>query len=151
MLISNGEEAGRTMLAEEDRGPSWLRDYGYTDFGNIEADIQAMEEFAKRLRADLEDNYVPHLSSVTDAMLTQLPPPAATFPELVAFMRDHQAAQDTTQTNVYNFANGTNRFATAAQTISKEYEGADAFSRARVADVQQAFQTAESPEGSNDA
>ena len=107
------------MLAEEDRGPSWLRDYGYTDFGNIEADIQAMEEFAKRLRSDLEANYVPHLSSVTDAMLTRLPPPAATFPELVAFMRDHQAAQDTTQTNVYNFANGTNRFATAAQTISK--------------------------------
>jgi hypothetical protein len=146
MLISNGEEAGRTMLAEEDRGPSWLRDYGYTDFGNIEADIQAMEEFAKRLRADLEDNYVPHLSSVTDAMLTQLPPPAATFPELVAFMQDHAAAQDATQLNVYNFANGTNRFATVAEKISAEYEGSDALSKARLTDVQDGFKSAASPE-----
>ncbi|MEV6491065.1 hypothetical protein AB0M20_21010 [Actinoplanes sp. NPDC051633] len=139
------------MLAPEDQGPSWLRDYGYTNFGNIEADLQAMEEFAKRLRSDLEKNYVPHLSSVTDAMLTRLPDPAGTFPELVAFMTDHQAAQDTTQTNVYNFANGTNRFATAAQQLSKEYEGSDAFSRARVTDVQKAFDAAESPEGSHDA
>jgi hypothetical protein len=139
------------MLAEEDRGPSWLRDYGYTDFGNIEADLQAMEEFAKKLEADVLDNYVPHLAGVTDAMLTVLPPPAATFPELVAFMHDHQAAQDTTQTNVYNFANGTNRFATAAQSISKEYEGSDAFSKARVGDVQQAFKAADAPEGSYDA
>ena len=139
------------MLAEEDRGPSWLRDYGYTDFGNIEADLEAMEEFAKKLRADVEDNYVPHLSGVTDAMLTELPPPAATFPELVAFLQAHQAAQDTTQTNVYNFANGTNRFATAAQTISQEYDGSDAFSKARVGDVRDAFRAADAPEGSYDA
>jgi hypothetical protein len=139
------------MIPEEDRGPAWLRDYGYTNFGDIDADIAAMEEFAKKLQADVQDNYVPHLTGVTDAMMTELPPPAATFPELVAFMTDHQTAQDVTQTNVYNFANGTNRFATAAQQISQEYEGSDAFSRARVTDVQKAFDAAESPEGSNDA
>jgi hypothetical protein len=130
------------MLPEEDRGPAWLRDYGHTDFGDIEADIAAMEEFARRLAADVQDNYVPHLTGVTDAMLTELPPPAATFPELVDFMTAHQAAQDTTQTNVYNFANGTNRFATAARTISAEYQGADAFSHARVRDVEAAFKAA---------
>jgi hypothetical protein len=37
------------MIPEEDRGPAWLRDYGYTDFGDIEADLVAMEEFAKKL------------------------------------------------------------------------------------------------------
>ena len=138
------------MLPEEDRGPAWLRDYGYTDFGNIEADIAAMEEFAKRLAADVQDNYVPHMTGVTDAMLTELPAPAATFPELVDFMTAHQAAQDTTQTNVYNFANGTNRFATAAQTISAEYRGADAFSRARVRDVEDAFKAATPAPGSTE-
>lgn len=127
------------MFPEEDRDPSWLRDYGFTDFGDIAADVAAMEEFAKKLAADVEDNYVPHLRGVTDAMLTRLPQPAITFPELCDFMATHQAAQDLTQQNVYNFANGTRHFATAALKISADYRGTDAFSRARVEDVDQAF------------
>ena len=134
------------MLPEEDRGPAWLHDYGRTDFGNIEADIAAMEEFAKRLAEDVQKNYVPHLTGVTDAMLTELPPPAHTFPELVDFMTAHNEAQNVTQENVFNFANGTNHFATAAQTISGEYKGSDAFSRARVRDVDSAFDKATAPE-----
>ena len=134
------------MLPEEDRGPAWLRDYGSTDFGNIEADIAAMEEFARRLAADVQDNYVPHLTGVTDAMLTELPPPAHTFPELVDFMTAHNEAQNITQENVFNFANGTNHFATAAQTLSEEYRGTDAFSRARVRDVDLAFDKATTPD-----
>lgn len=127
------------MRPQENDGPAWLRNYGSTDFGAIEADIAAMEEYARRLAADVQDNYVPHMAGVTEAMLTELPPPAATFGELVEFMTEHQAAQDTTQTNVYNFANGTNRFATAAQEISAEYHGADAFAQARVRDVETAL------------
>lgn len=140
------------MIPEQDRGPAWLGDYGTTDFGDIAADIAAMEEFAKKLRADVESNYVPHLTSVTDAMLTELPPPAATFPELVDFLTTHQDVQDSTHVNVYNFANGTNTFATAAQEISKEYAGSDAFAQARVGDVRDAFATAVTPqEGQRDA
>jgi hypothetical protein len=134
------------MILEEDRGPAWLRDYGFTDFGNIEADIAAMEEFAKRLAADVQKNYVPHLAGVTDAMLTQLPPAATTFPELVDFMTTHQQAQDVTQQNVFNFANGTNHFAEAAHTISEEYRGSDALAHARVSDVDRAFDKAVNPE-----
>lgn len=138
------------VIPEEDRGPAWLRDYGHTDFGDIAADIAAMEEFAKKLAAEVQNNYAPHLTGVTDAMLTPLPPPAATFPELVDFMTAHQAAQDTTQENIYNFANGTNHFAMAAEEISNEYRGTDAFSQARVNDVEKAFgksYTAESETG----
>jgi len=138
------------MIPEEDRGPGWLRDYGHTEFGDIAADIAAMEEFAKKLAADVEKNYVPHLNGVTDAMLTQLPQPAATFPELVDFMTSHNSAQTVTQENVFNFANGTNHFATAAQTISAEYRGSDAFSRARVKDVDKAFDKAAYPEPGKD-
>ncbi len=134
------------MVPEEDGGSGWLRDYGFTDFGNIEADIAAMEEFAKKLAADVQNNYVLHLSGVTDAMLTELPQPAATFQELVAFMTAHNEAQGITQENVFNFANGTNHFATAARTISGEYRQSDAFSRARVGDVDRAFAEATGPE-----
>jgi hypothetical protein len=136
------------MIPEEDRGPAWLRDYGFTDFGSIEADVAAMEEFAKKLSSDVEKNYVPHLASVTDAMLTQLPPAAATFPELVDFLSVHRDAQDATQQNVYNFANGTYHFATAAKTISADYRGSDAFSHARVRDVDNAFDKATAPDNS---
>jgi hypothetical protein len=137
------------MIPEEDRGPAWLRDYGSTQFGGIEADLAAMEEFARRLAADVQDNYVPHVTGVTDAMLTELPPPAGTFPELVAFLTTHHGAQDTTQTNVYNFANGTHRFATAARDITEQYRGSDAMARARVRDVDRAF--GRSPSAGTDA
>jgi hypothetical protein len=134
------------MIPEEDRGPSWLRDYGYTDFGDIEADLVAMEQFAQKLASEVQDNYAPHAETVTEVMLTQLPAPAATFPELVHFMQAHNAAQNTIQKNVYNFANGTNHFATAADEISKEYRGSDAFSHARVGDVDKAFEYAATPD-----
>ena len=134
------------MVPEEDGSPGWLRDYGFTDFGSIAADISAMEEFAKKLATDVQNNYVPHLAGVTDAMLTELPPAATTFPELIEFLTTHRQAQDVTQQNVFNFANGTNHFAKAASSISAEYRGSDAFAHARVSDVDKAFDKAVNPE-----
>jgi hypothetical protein len=133
------------MIPEEDRGPAWLRDYGFTDFGSIEADVAAMEEFAAKLAADVQDNYVPHMNSVTNAMLTELPPASVDFRELGEFFSAHTAAQDVTQENVYQFANGTNDFAAAAQTISSDYRGSDAFAHAKVGDVDRAFDKAVQP------
>ena len=128
------------MIPEEDRGPGWLRDYGYTDFGTIEADIAAMQEFAAKLAADVQNNYSPHLAGVSESMLTRLPPPDARFSELVAFMEAHRAAQDVTQQNVYNYANGTDNMAKVVEEVSNQYRGTDAFARARVADVHSAFE-----------
>ena len=138
------------MIPEEDRGPAWLRDYGHTDFGDIAADIAAMEEFATKLAADLQINYVPHMTGVTDAMLTELPQPAGDFTELVTFLQTHQMAQDTTQGNVYNFANGTNQLAFVARSVSEEYRGVDAFAHARVRDVDAAFDQAGDPDAGGD-
>jgi hypothetical protein len=126
-------------IPEEDLGPRWLRDYGLTDFGEIAADIDAMEEFAAKLAGDVRNNYATHLPQVTESMLTALPHPSADFRELVEFMTTHRDAQDATQLNVYNHANGTHQMASAAQQISANYRGADAFARARVSDVDRAF------------
>ena len=130
----------------EDREPAWLQDYEYTNFGDIAVDITAMEEFAKKLEAEVQDNYASHLPSVVDGMLTQLPAPSTTFPELCTFMQTHRAAQEVTQANVFQFANGTNRFAAAALTLSAEYRGSDAFAEARVDDVNRALGTVNLPE-----
>jgi hypothetical protein len=127
------------MIPEEDRGPAWLRDYGYADFGQIEADIQAMEQFAAKLSDNVKGSYAPHLTSVTDAMSTRLPNPPGEFVELASFLVAHNEAQDVTHQNVYNYANGTQGLASAAADISKKYSGSDAFAHAKVSDVNNAL------------
>ena len=121
------------MIPQEDSGPAWLRNFTFPDFGDIQADLTAMEDFAEKLSNEVLDNYALHVQTVTDVMLTELPPPAGTFPELVSFMQAHNAAQNTTRQNGWNFAQGTNEFAIAASRISKDYRGSDAFSHARSA------------------
>ncbi|GGL08584.1 hypothetical protein [Mangrovihabitans endophyticus] len=134
------------MIPEEDLGPVWLRDYGFTDFGDIAADIDAMEKFGSELRAEVAENYAPHMREVSQAMMTRLPEVAGHFQELSAFRSTHEAVQDATHANVYDHANGTTYLATAAQEIGAEYRNSDAFSRARVSDVERAFERAAAPE-----
>jgi hypothetical protein len=127
------------MIPEEDSGPAWLRDYGFTDFGDIAADINAMEEYATKLAADVQDNYAPHLTGVSEAMLTPLPVPNGDFYELCWFLTVHQSVQDETQKNVYAYANGTNNLALVAKDIGTKYRTTDAFAHAKVSDVQNAM------------
>src|SRR4051794_3544180 len=123
------------MIPEEDRGPAWLRDYGFTDFGDIAADINAMQEYAKKLAADVQDNFTPHYNGMAAAMMTTLPEPDANFYELSSFIKSHRNVQDLTQTNVYAFKQGTQNLAAAVDVVSKEYQGSDAFAHAKVSDI----------------
>lgn len=120
-------------------GDSSQINYNFTDLSQIEADVAAMESFAKALAADVKNNYAPNMRHVTDAMLTEIPQPPADFVELFSFLALHRDAQDVTQQNVYSYANGTARFASAATQISDTYRGSDAFSHAKVTDVNKAF------------
>ena len=120
-------------------GDSSQINYNFTDLSQIEADVAAMESFAKALAADVKNNYAPNMRHVTDAMLTEIPQPPVDFVELYSFLYTHREAQDVTQLNVYNYANGTARFASAATQISNTYRGSDAFSHAKLTDVDKAF------------
>ncbi len=124
-------------VARDDDEPSVK--YSFTDTGQIEADVSAMERFAAALVADVQKNYAPPMQQVTDAMLTEVTPPSAAFYELHSFLSAHRDAQDVTQQNVYNYANGTGMFAAAATKISDMYRGSDAYSHATVRDVDSAF------------
>jgi hypothetical protein len=121
-------------LPDEDRPPSWLRDYG-----DIEADIGRMEEFATRLRAEVEQNYGPHLSYVYDDVLVQLPAPYEDFVELAGFVSAHMASVQNTADVVYFYRDATGGFATAAEKVSERYRSADAFAAARLTDVEAAL------------
>ncbi|MEH0935252.1 hypothetical protein [Micromonospora psammae] len=122
------------MIPEEDRPVSWLGDYG-----GIEADIRQMREFADRLQAEVERNYAPHLRYIVDDMTAAIPNPCDAFIELVQFLHAHWENQQATSDMVHALGQATGRLASAAGTIAQRYEGADAFSSARVADVRQAL------------
>ncbi|MDG4784516.1 hypothetical protein O7626_00950 [Micromonospora sp. WMMD1102] len=123
------------MIPEEDLGPAWLRDYG----GAIEADIQRMEEFAQQLLTEVQKNYVPHMEEVQADILPNMPDPHGGFAELVSFFDAHRNVQQDTSNLVWDVGNGTGGLAVAAEKVSKNYGQADAFSRARVSDVENAL------------
>ncbi|BCL15641.1 hypothetical protein [Micromonospora sagamiensis] len=128
------------MIPEEDLGPSWLRDYG-----DIEADIRQMREFATRLEAEVRRNYAPHLAYIADDMSVKLPDPCDAFIELVHFLTAHQQVQQDSTNRVYDVASYTGGLANAAGTISQRYEGSDAFAQARVQDVERALRGVQGP------
>ncbi|MFG2099124.1 hypothetical protein ACGFJ5_00825 [Micromonospora echinaurantiaca] len=122
------------MIPEEDRPASWLRGYG-----GIEADIRKMREFADRLQAEVERNYAPHLSYIAEDMTAKVPNPADAFIELVDFLRAHHETQQAAADMVWGLGGVTGHLAAAAATVAEQYTGSDAFSSARVADVERAL------------
>jgi hypothetical protein len=124
-------------IPEEDLGRTWLGDYGA-----IEADIQRMEEFAAKLRAEVTNNYAPHFELVAHDMTTGVPQPDARFGELVGFLQAHQVTQVNTTNAIMYHGNETGGFAEAASKISQNYGAADAFAHARVSVVERALDEA---------
>ncbi|MFG2060646.1 hypothetical protein ACGFIK_04425 [Micromonospora sp. NPDC048871] len=122
------------MIPEEDRPASWLGGYR-----TIEADIRQMREFADQLRAEVESNYTPHLRYIASDMLTQVSNPADAFIELVQFMRAHWETQQAATNAVWGVGHTTGHLAEAAHQVALHYGDADAFSAARVADIQRAL------------
>jgi hypothetical protein len=120
--------------------PSWI-----DNFGSIETDIQAMEDFAATLANEVQTGYEPHLQQVVTAMMTELPGGNPNFPELQSFLKQHHEAQQQTFSNTFNFRDGTHHFATVAKSISAEYGSADAYAKAKVADVTDGFLAASDP------
>jgi hypothetical protein len=136
-------------MREFDPGPSWLKDYGFTDFDQIEADVSSMEQFATQLKGAVSKNYDTHLPVVQQLMMTELPSPPAEFSELSSFLIVHNDAQNVSQQNVFLYSPGTVEFADAAQSVSRDYRHSDAFSHAKVSDVTAAFDQAAGDQGSS--
>jgi hypothetical protein len=118
----------------DDFGPAWLGGYA-----QIEADIARMEEFAAKLRAEVVDNYAPHLTYVTDDMAVDLPEPPESFDELTSFLQVHRTSQFNTSDLVYFYQEATWGLATAAAEVSTMYGEADAFAAAKASDVESAL------------
>lgn len=121
-------------IPEEDLPPAWLRDYG-----DIEADISKMEEFAANLDAEVRQNYAPHLDYLREDVTAETPQPAAEFQELVDFLTTHRDIQHDSTNVVFHYRDATGGFAQAAKEVSENYGKADAFALARVKEVESAL------------
>ncbi|MEO3743842.1 hypothetical protein [Plantactinospora sp. B5E13] len=97
-----------------------------------------MEQFAKELMAEVQKNYVPHMEQVHSDMTPNLPTPMG-FDELYEFMQAHRGIQQEFSDRIWDVGDGTGGLASAAETVSKNYGNTDAFSHARVSDVQRAL------------
>ncbi|GAA4931136.1 hypothetical protein [Actinoplanes utahensis] len=127
------------MPEARDSSGTWLGNVDYTDFGAIEADIAAMEQFAAQLKADIQNNFAPYAEAVSTTMTEPLP--ETTYYDLHLFLYSHDQAQIATQMNVAVYTDGTYQFADAASGISRQYRGSDAFSSAKLSDVEAAFKS----------
>ncbi|WP_328850661.1 hypothetical protein OG994_20505 [Micromonospora globbae] len=122
------------MIPEEDRPAAWLNGYG-----SIDADIRQLREFADRLAAEVERHYAPHLSYIAEDVTAPLPNPCDAFIELVHFLQAHHETQQASVDMVWGVCGATGRLAAAAGTVADRYAGSDAFSAARIVDVEQAL------------
>jgi hypothetical protein len=122
------------MIPEENEPAGWLRGYG-----GIEADIRQLREFADRLQDEVARNYAPHLSYIADDLKAEIPNPADAFVELVQFLQAHHVTQTATAQVVWGMVPATGHLAEAAGQIASQYQHSDAFTAARVADVERAL------------
>jgi hypothetical protein len=120
-------------IPADDLGPGWLHDYG-----RIEADIEAMSQFAHHLIDEIQNNYVPHATRVIADMEADHPVPA--FDELLHFLTAHRTASEASTDNVYWYIEGGTRLSNAAADVSSRYADADAFSLAQTRDVLEALE-----------
>lgn len=122
------------MIPEENQPVGWLRGYD-----GIEADIRQMRVFADRLQDEVARNYAPHLSYIADDLRAEIPNPADAFVELVQFLQAHHEAQTAAAQVVWGVVPATGHLAEAAGLIATKYQHSDAFTAARVADVERAL------------
>lgn len=121
----------RTRIPDEDLGPVWLRDYE-----SIEVDLRGMRDYANALKAELEQNYLPHRREVNDDMTVQAASPDGRFLELCFLLDRHWESQVMTTALLTAHGDATQTFSVAAQTISQRYGDTDGLVVARAKDIQ---------------
>lgn len=121
-------------LPPEDRPSRFIADYK-----NIEVKTDDLESFAKSLQAELEQNYLPHRDKMA-AELAVGDVYSNEFAEFVQALTRHAEIRQITLQRLFDHGDGTGRLSVAADQISKNYSGADAYSAATSRDVDTVIQ-----------
>jgi hypothetical protein len=121
-----------------------------SDYKDIQVNTTDLESFAKSLKAELEQNYLPH----RDKMATELSVGDVytneDFPEFIQALTRHAEIRQLTLDRLFDHGDGTGTLSVAADEISRNYAGSDAFSAATTRDVNSVIQTPASTTTTND-
>jgi hypothetical protein len=117
-------------LPPEDRPSQFIADYK-----DIEVKTGDLEAFAKSLQAEVQQNYVPHLDKVATDLAVGDVYTNEEFAEFIQALQRHTEVRQITLNRLFDHGDGTGTLSTAADQISKNYAGADAYSAATSRDV----------------
>jgi hypothetical protein len=117
-------------LPPEDRPSSYIADYK-----DIEVKTDDLEAFAKSLQAELEQNYLPHRDKMAIDLAVGDVYTNEQFTEFIQALTRHAEIRQVTLRRLYDHGDGTDTLSVAADKISKNYAGADAYSAATSRDV----------------
>jgi hypothetical protein len=117
-------------LPPEDRPSQFISDYK-----DIEVKTGDLESFAKSLQAELEQNYVPHRDKMAADLAVGDVYSNEEFAEFIQALTRHAEIRQVTLRRLYDHGDGTDTLSAAADQISKNYAGADAYAAATSRDV----------------
>ena len=117
-------------LPPEDRPSSFIADYK-----DIEVKTEDLESFAKSLQAELQQNYLPHRDKMATDLAIGDVYMNSEFSEFIEALTRHAEIRQITLRRLYDHGDGTDTLSVAADQISRNYAGADAYSAATSRDV----------------
>jgi hypothetical protein len=117
-------------LPQEDRPSTYIADYK-----DIQVNTDDLESFAKSLQAELEQNYLPHRDKMATDLAVGDVYTNEQFTEFIQALTRHAEIRQITLRRLYDHGDGTDRLSIAADTISKNYSGSDAYAAATSRDV----------------
>jgi hypothetical protein len=117
-------------LPPEDRPSQFIADYK-----DIEVKTDDLEAFAKSLQAELEQNYLPHRDKMATDLAVGDVYTNESFTEFIQALTRHAEIRQITLRRLFDHGDGTDTLSVAADQISKNYAGSDAYSAATSRDV----------------
>jgi hypothetical protein len=119
----------------------------------VTVDLSTLATFAKTLHDEVNLNFGPHAQRVTDALDPGVAPVPSDpdFLELKATRDRYLDCRDTAISMLDKYRRVTLEIAEAAATIEQNYRGSDAYVRAQVTQVKDAFNAAATKYGSTGA
>jgi len=122
-------------LPPEDRPSQFIADYK-----DIQVKTDDLESFSKSLKAELEQNYLPHRDKMATDLAVGDVYTNESFTEFIQALTRHAEVRQLTLDRLFDHGDGTGTLSVAADKISKNYAGADAYSAATTRDVNSVIQ-----------
>jgi len=107
------------------------------DYKDIEVKTGDLESFAHSLQAELQQNYLPHRDKMATDLAVGDTYTNEGFTEFIQALTRHAEIRQITLRRLYDHGDGTDTLSVAADQISKNYAGSDAYSAATSRDVNQ--------------